>query len=122
MNCQALALGGVIQVTPPAQMPNSIPERFDLTYIPSVPKVQVRMDNYPVGTEPDVIQVFRAGPFDTGARRAIKSDYRQKAVQIAPYLFDDLGIVVSKWYWYRVRWGFLIGVVGNYFDAQIQTE
>jgi len=120
-NCQALALGGVIQVTPPTSFPWTIPARFDCTYVSSVPKIAVRMDQFPVGEEPDLIQVFRAGPFDTGGRRAIKSDYRQKALQPSPYIYADTAIVALKWYWYRVRWGYKIGIVGNYFDLQAQA-
>lgn len=119
LNIQALNLGGVISLYPPMPFPSTLPERADLTYNGSVPQVEVRLDNYPAGLEPDLIQVFRAGPYDGGGRHAILPEYRQLGTAATPFKYSDATIIATKWFWYRFRWAFLVGVVGNWFELQI---
>jgi len=64
-------------------------------------------------------EVWRAGPYDSGGRRAIDGEYRfLKFIQ--PIASDtDSGLTVGKYYWYRARVIDDYGRTQNWFDAQI---
>ncbi|OGC93993.1 MAG: hypothetical protein A2W25_11265 [candidate division Zixibacteria bacterium RBG_16_53_22] len=117
---QALALGGSIQTIPTLPFPSTLPSRAQVTYNASIPRAEIILDTYPAGQDPDLIQVFRAGPFNGGGRRAIKPEYRQLGSVVTPFQFNDATVTPLKWYWFRVRWGFLIGIVGNWFEMQLE--
>lgn len=67
------------------------------------------------------VDVFRAGPYDNGGRRAIEPEYRfLKMWQNLVNGYDDTA-ATSKYYWYKVRWLWDFGAAGNWFERQIYT-
>ena len=119
MNCQALALGGTIQTSPPTTVPFTLPSLWEVLALPAAGRVTIELSGYPAGQAPDVIQVFRAGPFLRVGWHARTPDYRSQGLQASPYVMTQNGLATGKYYWFRARWGFTIGVVGNWFEGQV---
>lgn len=68
----------------------------------------------------DGFQIFRAGPYNSGGRHALEGEYRWLTNSTAAY-YDDSAVVEFKWYWYKARWYYNEGFVGNWFEAQIKV-
>jgi len=75
-----------------------------------------------VPVDADGFQIFRAGPYDSGGRRPIKPEYRHLTLVWGTYYYHDYAVTDTKWYWYRCRWFFGEGFVGNWWEAQVQTD
>ena len=56
----------------------------------------IELSGYPAGQDPDVIQVFRAGPFDNIGRHAQKPDYRFQGLQGTPFIMTQTGLTSLK--------------------------
>lgn len=80
--------------------------------------IRVMMDEWAGGVEPDVIQIFRAGPYTSGGYHAQSNEFRVVQVVGPPFSWDDWTIVTEHYYWYRVRWGFNVGIVGPMCEEQ----
>ena len=119
LGVEALNLGASYQVNPPVQKYKA---RAQTVYVGQPgweAMVRVLMLDWMEGIQPDVMQVWRAGPFVSGGRHAISGEYRVVQVVGPPFSWDDWGVVDQRYYWYRVRWGFNVGIVGVMYEQQV---
>lgn len=122
MGLQSLILGSSYQVEPPEELVGAHPGSV-VVYRPGVDEmIEVSMSDWADGIEPDVIQIWRAGPYVSGGYHAQKQEFRVVQVQGPPFVWQDWGVVSENYYWYRVRWGFNIGIVGNFWEEQVWVE
>jgi len=70
----------------------------------------------------DGFQIFRAGPYSSGGRRPIRPEYRQLTQVWGFHDYFDYAVIDTKWYWYKCRWFFGVGFVGNWWEVQVQTD
>jgi len=118
MNIQAQNLGAAINHLPPAVMPYTVPGVWRVTSGAIVGRAVVELGGFPAGLQPDYIQVFQAGPFLTVGRHAWGPDWRLVGLQGTPFIMTINGLTSARFYWFKARWVFNIGVVGNWFNAQ----
>jgi hypothetical protein len=118
MNIQALNLGGVIANLPPTSMPYTVPGKWEVAGGTIVGRATVELSQFPGGLEPDFIQVFQAGPFLNVGIHAWGPDWRLVGLQSLPYKMTINGLTSARYYWFRARWVFINGVVGNWYSAQ----
>jgi len=116
---QALILGGTIQTEPPVEIRAVKVWTVTIEPTSSVGEAEIEMTFEVAPNRPDVMQVFRAGPFDGGGRHAIAPEFREVQQVIDPFLWIDTGLTSAKYYWYRVRWGILEGVVSSNWLGQV---
>jgi hypothetical protein len=118
---QAILLGGVVQTEPPTaiKVVNVLTVSVVASVLPGEVDVEMTFPTAPY--RPDVMQVFRAGPYDGGGRKAIAPEYLEVQQVIDPFAWTDTGLTSAKYYWYRVRWGILEGVVSSSWYVQVLT-
>lgn len=119
MGCLAKSMGSSYLTSPPISVPSALPSVWSVTNDPTPGKILVELSGYPVGSEPDVIQVFKTPPFDTIGRHAQPPDYRYFAHVDSPFVCTITGLSSGKYYWIRARWGYTMGIVGNWYSQQI---
>ena len=73
---------------------------------------------YQTRTAADGWIVFRAGPYDSQARKATEPEFKKFTQKGLTWYTDDLTMIDTKWYWYRARWFFNDGNVGNWWYLQ----
>ena len=83
--------------------------------------ITIDMGDFGLGQLPDVVQIFKAGPFDGGGYRARRQEFRLITNQTFPYEYHDASYIAGKWYWYIARWAYETGFKGNEFYAQLQA-
>lgn len=66
-------------------------------------------------------EIYRAGPYINGGRHALAGEYR--ALDLWSKIIDgiDATATAGNYYWYKVRWLWRLGVVGNWFERQVYT-
>jgi hypothetical protein len=116
---QAQLFGGVIQVTPPISMRAVSVLSVSILARAEVGKASIEMTFPTAPYRPDVMQVFRAGPYDGGGRHAIAPEFLEVQQVVDPFNWIDTGLSSGKYYWYRVRWGLLEGVVSSNWFGQV---
>lgn len=123
INMMVSFIGGVFLYEPPVRPPAvyvwriyTIPHKmFNANEIGMEKKASIKVDA-------DGFQIYRAGPYDSGGRRPIKPEYRYLDAVWYNYYYYDYAVTDKKWYWYKCRWFFQTGFVGNYWEAQVQTD
>lgn len=116
---QALIFGGTIQTAPPVSI-REISLLSPVVVASVVPgEVDISLEPITAPDQPDVLQVFRAGPFTGGGRRAIAPEYREVQQVASPFTWTDTGLLSLTYYWYRCRWGLLEGVVSDSWYQQV---
>ena len=119
LGLEALNLGASYEVNPPVQVYKAMARDVSVEQPGWEAMVRVAMSNWMNGIEPDVMQVWRAGPFTSGGYHATSGEYRVVEVVGSPFSWDDWGVVDQRYYWYRVRWGFNVGIVGVMYEQQV---
>lgn len=123
INLQAAFFGGGVQMIPPILLKSVYVGSASARSSPSVNAIIVRLEKETsVKVDADGFQVFKAGPYDSGGRRPIEPEYRHLALQRDHYQYVDFDVVDTKWYWYKMRWFFDVGFVGNWWEDQAQTD
>lgn len=123
INLQANFLGGFLQKVPPDRPANPFVYMLQVGTHPFVQANEVWfMKSYLVRVEADGFQIFRAGPYTSGGRKAILPEYRYLGMEKMNYYYYDYGVIDGKWYWYKVRWFFEVGYVGNWWESQVETK
>lgn len=116
---QAILLGGSLLTAPPLESRSAMPTALSVAANAAPGKVDIDC-TFEVGyDQPDVVQIFRAGPFDGEGRKAIAPEYLEVQQVTTPYSWQDTGLSSSKYYWYRVRWGWTDGVKSNNWYFQV---
>lgn len=64
------------------------------------------------------VVVFRAGPYNSGGRRAIWPEFRKVSVQTPPANYLNVGLTATKYYWWRAFGVFNSGQRTNSFEVQ----
>jgi hypothetical protein len=121
MSVNALLFGGVIQTVPPVVSRDVMVTSMTAEPTVNPGEVDCEMTVAAGGESPDLLQIFRAGPFDGGGRRAIAPEYLEVQQVATPFQWTDTGLDSAKYYWYRMRWGCLDGHAGNYWFRQVLT-
>jgi len=123
VNLLADFFGGGVQFVPP-KLPNSVYVwRFRGGPSGTVEENLVFMEKaLNVPPVSDGWEIYRAGPYASGGRRPIKPEYRHLAVERVSHRYRDSDVIDTKWYWYKARWFFDVGFVGNWWEIQIQTD
>jgi len=116
---QSLLLGGSVQATPPIVMYQVLETSVTITASLTPGEAYIEMTFKTGMTQPDKIQIFRAGPYDGGGRRARHPDYLEVQQVGVPYSWTDVGLTTGKFYWYKVRWGLYTGIVGVDWEGQV---
>lgn len=116
---QAILFGGAVQTAPPVEIIPIMIDTWKVEASTNPGEVDIEM-TFPTGFErPDLVQVFRAGPYDGAGRHAIAPEYLEVQQIADPFQWTDTGLTSAKYYWYRIRWGLLEGVVGTSFYGQV---
>ena len=115
-------LGLGISVFPPTRHYPILALEFVPYWYAGTMSIKGRLTGYVAGQPPDGVLYDRAGPFDSGGRRALAGEYRFTFKKSHAATFTDYDLVSWKWYWYRAKWYLDSGVVGNWFYAQIQAQ
>lgn len=118
---QALLLGGGILTKPSLDAHDTIPSTMSVIASPTPGEADLDF-SFPAGGEtPDLVQVFRAGPYDGAGRKPIAPEFLEVQQIATPFSWTDTGLTSSKYYWYRVRWGWTDGVVStpHYFQVLV---
>jgi len=116
---QALLIGGAVQTLPPTNIRAIKVLSVVIAAKAAVGEVKIEMTFGTVPYGADVVQVFRAGPFVGGGRRAIAPEFLEVQQILTPFTWDDTGLTSGQYYWYKVRWGVLEGVVSSYWWGQV---
>jgi len=119
---QALLIGGTVQTSPPTTIRAVSVKTVTIEAKAAAGEVEISMTFAPAPNEPDMIQIFRAGPYDGGGRHPIAPEFLEVQQVITPFTWDDTGLTSAKYYWYRVRWGILEGVVSAYWMKQVMVS
>jgi hypothetical protein len=71
--------------------------------------------------EPDMVQYWQAGPFDSPGRHALGNEFRLVGIE-RPFDDEDTALLtIGKYYWFRARGGQDSGEVGNFHEFQWQA-
>lgn len=116
---QAQLLGGAIQVEPPTESKVILVLTVTIKAGVGLGEADIEMTFPATSYRPDVMQVFRAGPYVGGGRHAIAPEYLEVYQKTDPFTWQDTGLTSGKYYWYRVRWGIYEGVVSHYWTDQV---
>jgi len=116
---QALLLGGSIQEEPPVEIRAIKVLTVTIIAGSAVGEAEIEMTFATAPYQPDVMQVFRAGPFVGGGRKPIAPEFLEVQQVLSPFAWTDTGLLSGQYYWYRVRWGVLEGVVSAYWLGQV---
>lgn len=121
MNMIKLARVAGIMADPPVNIPAVYPSHFEVRSGVLPGEVVVLLDGYPAGAEPDYIQVWAAGPYDSGGRHARRNEFRLEGYWGTPFKASIPGFTIGKWYWFSARTHQDIGVHGCWFEDQIKV-
>lgn len=69
--------------------------------------------------EPELIQYWQAGPYDSPGRHALKGEFRLVGVERPASDYMTGLLIIGKWYWFQVRGGMDTGEVGNFHELQL---
>jgi hypothetical protein len=116
---QSILLGGAVQTEPPISERAISVLTVTIEAMSAAGEARIEMTFPTAPYRPDVIQVFRAGPYDGGGRHAIAPEYLEVQQVGDPFTWTDTGLDSGKYYWYKVRWGLLEGVVSAYWEGQV---
>jgi len=116
---QALLLGGTVQAEPPVEMVQVLEVSVSIEASITPGEADIEMTFKSGMTQPDKMQVFRAGPYVGGGRRARHPDYLEVQQVGTPYSWTDTGLTTGAYYWYKVRWGLYTGIVGVDWEGQV---
>jgi hypothetical protein len=83
--------------------------------------VEVELAGYDALNQPDAILVYRAGGFTSGGYHARRHEFRLQGLEATPYVYTDAAPTPGLFYWYRAKWIYEEGVVGNEFEAQVEV-
>lgn len=123
LNLQAKFLGGILHVMPPKKPDGVYVWRMRLTsHIGDDANFMTMEKSEFVKVDADGMEIFRAGPYNSGGRRPIEPEYRFLKLETATYFYKDFDVIDTKWYWYRMRWFFETGYVGNWWEGQVLTD
>lgn len=121
-NLQALFFNQPVNTLPPNGPEPVYVWRVTAENHPFFNAIEVDMEKgNTVPVDADGFQIFRAGPYDSGGRRPIKPEYRFLTTVWMDYYYHDFGVNDTKWYWYKCRWFFGVGFVGNFWEVQAQA-
>ncbi|MBA7707524.1 hypothetical protein ES703_116398 [subsurface metagenome] len=123
INLMILFIGGVFVYVPPLR-PQPVYVWRVRVYADTLKSANaVTMEKEPImPVDADGFQIYRAGPYDSGGRKPIRPEYRFLTLVWGSYDYYDFGVIDTKWYWYKVRWFFQTGFVGNYWEKQVLTD
>lgn len=123
LNLQSAFLSAKFTAAPPMKPDAVYVLRLRLLASAGQPENIVAFEKaFTVRVEADGFEIFRAGPFVSGGRRPIEPEYRFLALETVSYAYLDAGIIDTKYYWYKVRWFFEEGYVGNWWEGQLQAD
>lgn len=91
---------------------------FQITVEPSIPRTYMRFYTW-IGS-PDRVEFWKAGPYESGGRRALAGEFRFKEGKPAGSLFYDYAVTYGKWYWYKARWIEYAGTTAPFHIQQVQ--
>lgn len=119
LGLHSMNLAGTYEMEPPVRLYRALPSVITVSQPGWELMVRVAMSGWAGAVEPDKMQVWRAGPFTGGGYHAQSGDYRVVQVVGAPFSWDDWGLVDGMFYWYKLRWGFNVGIVGVMYEEQV---
>lgn len=123
LNIQGRFFGGTLMKTPPVK-PDGVfvlAAYVNWNEAGSRPIIVMKKADG-VAVDADGFQVFRAGPYDSGGRKAIEPEFRYFGKEESLSYMWDYTTTAGKWYWYRIRWFFETGYVGNWWEDQVKNE
>lgn len=123
INMMILFIGGVFAYVPPSKLPAVYVWRMYAKPDPFLNANEVGLEKSETHkVDADGFQIYKAGPYKSGGRKPIKPEYRYLTAVWANYYLHDFDVIDTKWYWYKCRWFFQTGFVGNFWEAQVQTD
>jgi len=87
----------------------------------SYPRVWLTFHEGVATKNADVLDWWRAGPYDTESRSPIAGEWKSLIYAKPPGSSYDTTIVLSKWYWYRGRAVWASGVANPWSVGQVYT-
>jgi len=123
LNLQAVVFGNTISVRPPAkpEIPyvGSLEIKARGTYLAN--GIEFCSSPYTM-VDADGFEIFRAGPFVSGGRKPIKPEYRFLMLQRGQYWADDYDIIDNNYYFYKVRYFYEPGFIGNFWVESVLSD
>jgi hypothetical protein len=122
LGVESMNLVGSYQLEPPVAQVNVYAATITVIQVgfePGSLSVEIAMGDWAGAVEPDVMQVWRAGPFDGGGYHATSGEFRVVQVVGTPFSWEDNTVEAWKYYWYRLRWGLDVGIVGVMNERQV---
>jgi len=68
------------------------------------------------------VEIYKAGPYNSGGRNPIEGEWRFLTSMVPPTTYYDTDINSTKFYWYRARAIVEFGDVQNWFEEQVYAQ
>jgi len=91
-----------------------------VAYYPATLRVAARLTDFLPGRNNNFFDFWKAGPYDSPARKPIAGEWRRIVTQVASNYYD-YSTTASKYYWYRIRPGWLNGEFFPFVSDQVYT-
>ena len=89
---------------------------------PLLLNLDVGVEGYVGVNPPPGYQIWLAGPYTSGARTALRHEYRWLYNKSGVNDYAITGLVASRYYWVKIRWIDYNGLQGNWFPLQAYTN
>ena len=123
INVMILFMGALFLYEPPPRPPPVYVWRMRAIPDPFFNANEVNFEKrLTVAVDADGFQIYKAGPYNSGGRHPILPEYGYLTSVWYNYYYHDYDVIDTKWYWYKCRWFFQTGYVGNWWEAQVQTD